>query len=151
MVVGFGKYTGRTVEYIVIREPGYIRWMFEEVKADGVLQKVKTEAQRLITRFDIKPFTQNCNAHECHSCASRFSVYIGNCVPFFWCDECDPYQAGAIDGKLRILRSYWDAVGHVRSTCDGTASEYRCLIRSIGAAKGLPDRLSSIALQKFFH
>ncbi|MFM0158531.1 MULTISPECIES: hypothetical protein [Paraburkholderia] len=79
------------------------------------------------------------------------TAYWNNDVTLFpWSDACDPYSAGALDGKLYQLRSYHDALRHVEHRCGGTKAGYDWIVRAFAETKGLPARVGSAAAKKFF-
>jgi hypothetical protein len=116
--VTLGKYKGKSVELLVLKEPDYVNWLLAQ-NLSGPLLAVKKRAQSLIAQFDAKPVQKKCSAQTCGNLATRATVYSNNLSPYWWCANCDPYQFGANAGKLQILRTYSDALLHVELYCSG--------------------------------
>ena len=133
----------------MLKEPGYVHWLLEE-SVTGPLLALKKEVDRLIKKFDQKPFQGKCNGNACSAQASQLSVYGNNLLPYWWCDNCDPYQTGAVSGKLQIFRSYSVALSHVELYCVSRQSEYKELIKTMAQAKGLPSRVGEPQAVAFF-
>jgi hypothetical protein len=151
MIIPVGKYRGKSVEWLLLKAPGYVKWMLEESAITGPLAAVKTEALRLISVFDRKQILKECRGRNCLKAASQLSAYQGNSYDMYaWCDTCDPYQAGAARWKLRLIRTYKEALDFIQRTCDGRRSAYRAAIDTIAIAKGFPDRSSQARLKAFF-
>jgi hypothetical protein len=149
MIVKFGKHSGQTVEEIVLRDPDYIVWLLRQEAPRGQMEAICDEVRRLIRVFDCKPFAAGCSG--CEATATRCSVYEGpNLALQCWCDACDPYSAGAGPGKLRVIRTYTDAIRHVASQCRRGKREYEMVIRDLAQAKGLPERARANRIRAFF-
>lgn len=152
MIIPFGKYRGKSVEWLVLKAPDYLKWVLEQAAPTGPLAAVKSQALRLISLFDAKPILKPCSGSNCSKTAIRFSAYQG--VPFgmyAWCETCDSYRLGAAPWKLTDIKTYSDALKFVRQHCDGRGPEYRAAIDTIARAKGFPDRSSEPRIHKFFH
>lgn len=149
MLVPVGKHKGKSVELLLLKESGYVQWLVQQ-NASGPLLALQAEAKRLIQKFDLKPFQMKCNGNNCSAPATRLSVYGNNISPYWWCDKCDPYQMGAIAGKLQIFRFYSSALNHVVFYCAGRQSDYKDLIKKIAQAKGLPSRVGEPQAVAFF-
>lgn len=151
MIVTFGKHRGQSVGSLILKEPDYIVWLLSEKKLLGPALQAKNEAVRLIHLFDAKLFQKKCSGDRCTSLSTRCTVYqtsVSN--PQWWCDSCDPYQMGADGGKLQLINTYCDAIGHVGMYCNGRKESYRLLLKALVKAKGLPDRLSETQVSDFF-
>jgi hypothetical protein len=149
MQVTFGKYAGTSLELLMLRAPEYIHWIVQQ-SATGALLELKSEALKLMKKFDAKPFNQVCHSRTCRLGATRATVYGDSLVPYWWCANCDPYGSGANAGKLQIVRTYADALSHVEFYCSGHKSDYGKLIRDLAEAKGLPVRVGEKKAQFFF-
>jgi hypothetical protein len=149
MLVPVGKHKGKSAESLVLKEPGYVHWLQGQT-ATGPLLALQKEVQNLIKKFDQRPFHVKCNGNACSAQASRLSVYGDSISPYWWCDSCDPYQMGAIAGKLQIFRSYSSALTHVEFFCAGRQSDYKELVKAIAQAKGLPSRVGESQAAAFF-
>lgn len=152
MQVTFGKHAGKSVELLMIKEPGYVKWVLEQQSPTGAMAKVKSYIQQLIKTFDAKPFIgKECWAKSCNKSATRFTVYLDNIDPYWWCGTCDPYQTGANSGKLQSPIGYTSALEHVELYCRSRKSDYMDIFKMISQAKGLPARVGETQAQKFFH
>lgn len=130
-----GKYKGKSMEELVVKEPAYIHWLLGQ-SPTGPLLAMKNEAKRLIQKFDAKPHVVKC-FNQCGRPVARLSVYGDNIAPMWWCATCDPYGQGANEGKLQIFHSYMAALRHVEFFCSGRTTDYRSLIKDMAKAKGL--------------
>ena len=151
MIINCGeKHKGRSVEMVIIKDPQYVKWVLETTNVSGPLLSVREEMIRLLNVFDGKVLTKKCQGLDCNNVATGASVYKDNPNPMWWCNECDPYEHGALPGRLQIIETYVDALNHVRNYCKGRKSDYRDLIRSIAMAKGLGKRVGQEQAQEFF-
>lgn len=151
MKLNFGKHAGKSLQLLLLNEPAYIEWMLEENSASGPLRAARAEAERLIARFDAKPLLRNCSSQLLppHR-ATRCTLYAESASgEYWWCATCDPYQAGASNGKLHIVSSYEGALRHV-ALRSGSKKDYRALVRAIAEAKGLPKRVGEAQAAAFF-
>ena len=114
--------------------------------------KLFSKYQYLIQIFDKNSFTENiCWGHNCKKTATRFTVYVGNINPYWWCSTCDPNQVGAEFGKLQSPIKYLAAIRYVEMFCRDNKSDYVEIIKMMAQAKGLPSRVGEKQAQKFFH
>lgn len=151
MVVMFGKHQGKTVAFLVLKEPDYVRWVLEQQNPTGGLARVHAEAKRLIAIFDQKPIIGSCMGHNCKQPAVRFTAYAGNSAALYtWCATCDPYESGANSGTLTEIRGFRDALRHVTWTDGGAKSGYKSIVRAMALRKGLPLRSGSPQITAFF-
>jgi hypothetical protein len=151
MEINFGKHAGKSVEILLLKKTDYIVWMLLQKNATGQMASAQKEARRLIAIFDQKPFVKTCYGHNCNNAATRCSVYNINVQgPYWWCNTCNPYQSGAVQGKLQEIKTYAEAVSHVDFYCRGRKSDYQALIKSMAEAKGLPSRVGNVQAEKFF-
>ena len=149
MIINIGKkHNGKSTELVSLKEPDYVKWVLEKSDATGPLLRIKNDFLRLIEIFDGKSLTSKC--FKCKEPATRLSFYKGDTVPFSWCSECDPYNQGAINGKLNIFSNYHNALEFVESYCGGNKSYYKHIIKNIASLKGLPDRVGEKQAQDFF-
>ncbi len=152
MQVTFGKHAGKSVELLMLKEPSYIKWILDQQSPTGSMAKVKSHIQKLVQVFDKKPFTgKQCWAKTCKKLATRFTIYLDNLDPYWWCNACDPYQTGANSGKLQSPIDYRSALQHVEMFCRNRKSDYTDIIKMISQAKGLPGRVGEVQAQKYFH
>ena len=151
MDLTFGKHSGKSVEMLLLKEPQYLGWMLTQKDARGVLKQAQDHARKKIAEFNGKPFTKKCGGHLCSEVATRCTVYLNNVTdPRWWCEDCNPYQAGANAGKLQSLKTYSDAYQHVGIYCSGRVSDYRAIILAMAKAKGLPARVGEKQALEFF-
>lgn len=149
MQVTFGKHHSKSMELLVLKEAAYIDWLLKE-HATGKLRDLQVYGRSLIEHFDKKQILTKCFVKSCSAHATCFSVYRDNLAPIWWCDECDPYQLGALAGRLQILRTYHDALRHAQTYCT-TVADLKTLITSLARAKGLPQRVGEPQASKFSH
>jgi len=150
MYLKFGKYSDKSVEMIVLKDPAYIAWILTERNPKGRLAIVKGEVQRLIRIFDAKPFLRDCQGSGCTNPATRLTVYSDNVYhPMWWCDDCNPYQKGARDGKLSLIRTYCDALLHHMNYCT-PKTFLKDLVKAMAVEKGLPKRVGVKEAEEFF-
>jgi len=133
--MNFGQHRFDTVAEVMLKNPSYIAWMFEQENPQGRLAEVIPEALRLIDKFDAMPFQTKCS--QCQRPATRCSVYGSNLQPMFWCGECSPYSAGASPGKLQVIETYRDALLHARTYCSDRQPAMKRLVEHLARAKGL--------------
>ncbi len=149
MQVTFGKHDGKSVEWLVLKEPDYIKWVLQQ-SASGKMLQVKTHAAALIKKFDAKPLLKTCRAEDCSEKATRVTVYLDNLLPVWWCANCNPYQLGANSGKLQVISTYAQALSHVEFYCKGRKSDSAEIVKYLAQARGLPSRVSETHAQAFF-
>jgi len=149
MDITFGKYKGKLVETIVLKEPDYVLWLLNQNDASVPLAAVLNETKRLINIFDKKDFQQKC--FGCDQNATYCTAYTDNVTsPYWWCNKCNPYQSGAIAGKLQSVRSYQDAIRYVHFNCNANKAALKLLIKIMSEAKGLPERARDNNVKEFF-
>ncbi len=150
MIIEFGKHAGKSVETLVLKDADYTTWVLSQDSPVGQLDTVQQEVQRLIAVFDAKPYQKTCSGHGCSRPATRCTVYGPNVyLRMWWCDDCDPYQAGASRGKLFAIRTYGEAIQHCLHFCT-QRSAIKDLIKSLAQAKGLPERVGERQAAEFF-
>lgn len=153
MDITFGKHSGRSVELLMIKYPTYIKWILENQELSGSMVSIKNHILKLIQIFDSKPFTgKNCRGKSCKKQAIKFTVYLESIDdPHWWCSICDPYQTGALEGKLQSPIRYQEALQHVETYCHNRESDYRDIIKIIAQAKGFANSVGESQAQKFFN
>jgi len=152
MVITFGKkHNGKSVELVMLRDPSYIKWMLSLSNPSGSIKKAIGHVKTLQMKFDAKPYLgKTCWNKLCKNPVTKLTVYHDNLDPYWWCDTCDPYDAGANPGKLQSPDDYDLALLHVDHFCSNRKSDYLDLIKTIAEAKGLPKRVGENAAQQFF-
>lgn len=151
MQITFGKHSGKSLELLLLKEPDYVCWILEQAGAYGQMKAAQAQAEKLIRKFNAKSVVKSCSGRNCENLATRCTVYSKNVQsPYWWCDDCDPYQAGANRGKIQPISSYQDAVQHVGLYCSARKADLKDLIKSLARAKGLPSRVGEVQAQAFF-
>jgi len=146
MLLGIGKHKELTTQLVLLKHPDYVAWALDE-SSTGRLAQIVSAFRRHAAVLNAKPFVTRCR--QCKAVATRGSYYQGTTDGQWWCDECDPYSLGAVEGRLRMVKSYNDALLHVQWTCDGRKSDYRSIIKDLSQAKGAPKRLGEAQAQEF--
>ncbi len=144
MIIKSGKKAGKSTQELVLKEPDWVQAFLQNVQ-DGT---VPAALRAHIKKFDARPFEEKCT--RCRELATQASLYIGNArVPYYWCDDCDPYSQGAVGGKLIIVKKYQQALRFVDFYCNGSRTEKRLLIRALARAKGAPARIGKEQADSF--
>jgi hypothetical protein len=78
-----------------------------------------------------------------------FPIFENVYAPLWWCDDCDPYQMGAREGKLSSIKTYQDAILlHLQfRTPKGFLKD---LVKIIAIGKGLPRRVGQKDAEEIF-
>jgi hypothetical protein len=134
MTLTFGKHRGKTVEEVMIEEPGYIAWALNVVGATGKLQAARGEMIRLVRLFDEAPLLVSCRREGCQNRATRFSVYLGSPQPWSFCDQCEPPGP---HGKVAFIDTYLGAAYYAQACCNDRKADAKTLVRAMARAKGL--------------
>ncbi len=150
MRIDFGIHNGKSVELVVLKDPGYVKWVLEETRPSRGLLLLREEISRLLKIFDEKPILARCNGRGCNNKATRVSVYRRSVDPSWWCDNCFPSQQSAFEDKPRMISTYKDALNHVAYSCRGKQSDYETLIYALAQAKGLISNVDEANTQEFF-
>lgn len=140
-----GKNAGKLSEVVFLKMPDLAQWMMNKVQDNALT----TDFKRLRRIFDQKPISEKI-CHGRTEDAVTATAYAGSSHLMFWCEGCDPYSAGALSGKLDIVTTFGDAMGHADFTCNGNRAVKRNMIRDLATAKGLPKRITESAALKFF-
>lgn len=152
MIINFGKkHIGKSVEFLVLKEPSYVKWVLGSDDITGPLLLVKNEILRLINIFDKKAIINKCAGGDCYKGATRASLYKDNTRLMWWCDDCNPDPILILNGRIRLISSYREALSLVERYCEGRKSDYQVLIRDLAQAKGLSKRVGEKTIQTFFH
>lgn len=144
-----GAHLGEHMEVLMLNRPDYINWLLP-YDAKLPLAVMKEEALRLVQVFDAKPFRTSCNTSGCNQPATRWSVYKDGLAPICWCADCDPHGLGAQVDKLRIGRTYRDALAHVTRNCGKKQAGFKTIIRHLAMTKGLGQRVGDRHAIAFF-
>jgi hypothetical protein len=144
MIIQSGAQEGKTTQELVLKQPDWVQFFLSKNKTG----RVASELRRHIAVFDARDVVETCS--RCDKTATRMSLYARNAMlPYFWCDNCDPYSLGANRGKLTVVTTYAQALRFVDNTCAGKRSDKKTLIRRFAEAKGLPKRVGAAAAQAF--
>jgi hypothetical protein len=132
-----GKHKEKEMGLVLLKDPGYIKWLLEAPGLNGALVVMREESERLIKEFDAKPYENTCSGPGCTAAATQISLHRDSPAPTFWCAACDSYSSGARAGTLRIVGGYREALAHVHRCCGGSNPAYRSLVRYMAEGKGL--------------
>ncbi|MDY7993400.1 hypothetical protein UY286_21415 [Paenibacillus polymyxa] len=142
MDMTFGKYKDKPVAWVMIEKPDYFDWMRSKGMEDKAEFKFMIE---LLQKFDAMAFSnESCNG-KCkgQNPVTRFSLYKGRYnMPYWFCDDCDPYSHGALPGRLSTISSMSQAMNH---------RDRDNLVKLFAKAKGIPSRKTKKALKDFFN
>lgn len=149
MQITFGKYSGKASEEVFLKHGSYVKWVLGQNNAGSGLSLLRNDFENLTSKFDAKPTLKPC--HHCKEEATLVTAYWNNDSNLYaWCNDCDPYSAGASMGKLYVLHKVHDAFKHVELRCGGTQGGYDRIVRALAQSKGLPVRVSATAAMQFF-
>jgi hypothetical protein len=147
----FGKHRGEALEVVFLRDPEYVRWILRlECRTTEWMTWARQESFRLVGIFDSKPLLRSCEGHGCTNPATRGGVVLGSVAPRWYCDDCDLYRLAGEPGRVRVLRSFQDAVNHVYYSCPCPESSLKALVRVMALAKGFPDQAGEREAVAFF-
>jgi hypothetical protein len=135
MLFQTGKNKGKTSQEVFLKTPDFAQWMMSEYP-DSAASKAFHAHQ---VTLDAKPLVKPC--YQCKKPATRATAYQGSPDLMFWCDDCDPYGAGAIKGKLSVVTTFADAMRHIDYTANGNRTWKRAIQKQLAQAKGLPTRV----------
>lgn len=144
MDISSGKHQGKTSQMVVLNHPDYVVWYIHELPN----AKLSAAFDQHIKKMDARAFTAKC--FHCKGQAARATAYEGDPGLMFWCDTCNPYGAGAVQGKLRLIRTFSDAVRHINATADGHKAFMKEIVRGLAEGKGLPKRVGESQAAAFF-
>jgi len=114
MKITIGKYKGKSVEYLMINQPDYIKWILEQHDVSGELATIQKHISQLIRKFDKKPFKgQSCSSNECNKSATKFTINKQNLDPYWWCDACEPKYPDISSDQLPSNIEYLSIIQHV--------------------------------------
>jgi hypothetical protein len=149
MRLTWGKYKGRTIEVVVLKDPEFIGVLLKSRTQDETKCRIQTEARLLVETFNRRKFQTRCASSGCSREVSRCSIYKTDVFnPRWWCETCDPWQFGARSLVLSIVATYEDAIRYARPYGDPTLT--RDLVHVLAEAKGLSGfKLAQLGV--FFH
>ena len=149
MLIPFGRHKGKSVEWVMLKDPSYTHWVLNEPNPQGKLIDVKNEILRLMYIFDCKPFIRECTGCK-ERLATRASLCDDNPIPWWWCNECEPDLLLTRKDRIDMIITYREALNHVANCCGGRKGDLNYLIRVLAQAKGLPKRVGEEQAQLFF-
>src|SRR4051794_5125625 len=104
MLIKSGTHEGKTPEQVILTCPDWVEWLMHEHPENNLVERFED----LINIFDSKSLIEKCC--KCKAKAKQASAYVNSSIIYFWCDRCDPYSAGANQGKLRLVRIFQDVM-----------------------------------------
>lgn len=139
--MSFGKFKGKAVAWVMIEKMDYFRWM----DSKGMTDKPEYQFMlKLVNKFDNKPFSEVHCAGSCDRVneVKVLSLYNSRYnIPYWFCDQCDPYVTGARDNTLSFISSMNSVINH---------PDKDRLIKLFAQAKGMPKIKTKQALKEFF-
>jgi hypothetical protein len=145
MDISSGKHQGKTSQIVALNHPDYVSYYLNSEYHNS---KLGQALKHHVAKMDAKPFITEC--FHCKKPATRATAYQNNPDLMFWCDDCNPYGAGAVTGKLRTIKTYSDAVSHIAFTANGHKGFMKTIIRNLAEAKGLAKRVTVDKAAAFF-
>ncbi len=139
--MSFGKYRDKEVAWVLLKDPGYFKWMQQKGMQNKSEYKFMLE---ILKRINSKSYSKvrcygTCNGSNT---PTRLSLYKGMFnIECWFCDECDPYSQGATPGTLNTISKYDEFIRH---------SQSELLIKVFCNAKGVPNRRTKNALKQYF-
>lgn len=156
MLVGFGKHKAKEEKWVLLNDPGY-RTLTPN--PTGPLAGFVARANAFIAHFDGLPLLVPCSGkvdgQPCTKRAQRATAYTGHsglgADLCFWCESCDPTQAGAFSGNLTLVRSYSDVVTTAGGG-SGRKDDQKRLLKQLARAKlpGQPKKFMQAQLDALF-
>ncbi|WP_437332677.1 hypothetical protein [Sorangium sp. So ce394] len=155
-VVGFGKHADVDTRRLLIQYPDYVSWALEQDQPKPQLAALVATLRRYIGILNGKPFVEQCTGKirgvKCMHPVTRGTAYSShsgiNVDLVWWCDNCNPYQSGAV-ASLIDIRTYEDALSFVKRN-GGRKLDFTEIIKDLSQAKGMPKRVTAAALEAFF-
>lgn len=142
MDFSFGKHEDKSVAWVLLSHPDYLKWMKEQGMTD---KKEYQFALKLLQILEEKPFSKVRCSGSCKGSndVTRLSLYQGrNNMNMWFCDSCDPYECGAISGKLSTIKTF--------NAFLNNGTQKNGLLKTYCKAKGVPDRKTNASLKTYF-
>jgi len=150
MTVTFGKHAGMSAGALLLNEPKYVcKWVFEKANPSGPLVPLKDHLQRLVRKFDSKPFTAACHG-LCTRPATRGVARDKMLALTWWCSRCEPFERDIERGFVRNVNGCRGVLDHAADHTQD-AKLWRRSLRELGSAKGLANRVDDVAVLEFFY
>ncbi|MFW9942560.1 MAG: hypothetical protein ACFFFT_16090 [Candidatus Thorarchaeota archaeon] len=119
--INFGKYEGKTIEYIFIKDYGWLDWAMQQSNLSWIKsyveklpciypQKVKVCCgvnhhagckTRQATRVSFSSANVRYYDYKSEMYISKNKINLNN--GYFWCNECDIYSANASKGSYKLV------------------------------------------------
>lgn len=150
MLMNFGDFSDKAVEWVMLREPSYVNWMLSVSNPYGQMKRIRDViVTTLIPNFDSKHPLEAC--FRCKANLATYATgYEGNAtLIYWWCEDCDPRSLGANPGKLVGIRKY-EHVLEFAQRCGGAKGDYKKAMKRFSEGIGAPKRLTESAAEKFF-
>ncbi len=146
----FGRHKDDTVEYVMLADPGYIKWSLDQPRPSGRLVEIRGEIIRLMGIFDRKPILTKCAGPNCNSNATRAYLCGSSIVDSWWCDQCYPVEVSSAEGEPKMISTYRKSLNYVARYTGNRESDYQQLIQSLARAKDLGNGVDKDVAQEFF-
>lgn len=141
MRLRYGPYAGMTTEVLLLRAPDYAAWTMAH-RADGAVARALASHS---AAFDARPLTETC---ACGAPAANALSYRASTELILVCEGCARRLAPS--DLLDEVTRYAAALDHVAQTCPrGIRRQQRKIIRKLGLAKGMPQRVTEPAADAF--
>jgi hypothetical protein len=150
MILTFGRYKMKSLEWLILTQPGYMLWMQHLRDARGRLALARMKANELINLIRRKPFVVRCQRPKCRNLATRGFAKRGSLSVRWMCSDCEPSDLGDSPHKVSILKDYWDCEKHIHSSRKFKEEDLNPLILDLAHAKGLPKNFGEDEAQQFF-
>ena len=150
MIITFGKYYGRSVEWLIVEDPAYVDWLLGCPSPRGRMRLVCDEARRLIASFDSKPILVQCEGKDCNALATRLIMCCGVTRPTYLCLTCNPRNP-MLPSSLADIRTYQEAIQFIKAVWFGNKRAMRELIGLMVKAKNPTQRAHEERSEMSYH
>lgn len=149
MQLSIGKFKSKptTTQLLILKDPSYVAWVFDHPKVEGKLAEIRAALARHIAVFDEKPLKTRCG--RCGGAATCGCVYVSATVFTWWCEECCSSNPATSGPQPIVVRSYQDAIEHVRYNCESNRQKFKSVVKALARSKGAPFRVSETAAREF--
>lgn len=140
----------KTVEQVMLIDGSIVGWLLSAPGLAGPAARIAAHIEgQLLPKVDAKPFVEPCAG--CGGQATYLTSHHGDPSGFIpWCEDCDPYSFGAVDGRLYRVESYCGVLTHVGQNCRGGREAMTRAAKAYCRAKGAPILVTEIAARVFF-
>lgn len=147
-----GKYKGKRVEYVVLKDPKLILNLLQDHREDTNNELVNY-IKYCIGKFDERPIIDETIDCECHqergilSPATRYAVLSENsALPKFFCKTCSPIRSGQTISRLCDL-TYINTLSMVTEP----EKYMNWMVTGLASMKGWIGKATDGKLMSFFH